>query len=184
VVLLSDGAAEMCDRLDDAVKLAEVSAEPHRLIDFWDVVEKLGKAAVVINGAEPAKEVVARWKGLLLNSSNARGRILKELHRSGMEHVRVGDTEPVHEALRYLYNQGDRMDYARARSLGLPVGSGNVEATCKSLIGMRMKRPGARWKDDSGQHVLDLRASAFSDRWDDAIQLTLGPLRTEVRRAA
>ncbi len=39
-------------------------------------------------------------------------------------------------------------------------------------------------KDDSGQHILDLRALALSDRWDAAMTLSLTPLRTEVRKAA
>ena len=184
IVLLSDGAAEMSDILDQAMKDSGIALEAHRLVDFWHVAEKLGKAAVVIHGNDHAGAVISRWKALLLNTPNARGRILNELHASGMEHVAVGETEPVHEAIRYLYNQGDRMAYATARKLGLPVGSGNVEATCKSLIGLRMKRPGARWKEDTGQHVLDLRALALSDRWAPAISLTLAPLRAEVRRVA
>ncbi len=174
----------MCDLLDRVMKLAGVSVTPHRLVDFWHVVEKLGHAAVLIHGAEAAKPVIARWKALLLNSENARGRILTELYRSGMEHHRVGDAEPVHDATTYLQNQGDRMDYALARKLSLPIGSGNVEATCKSLIGMRMKRSGARWKEDTGQEVLDLRALALSSRWQDAMKRSLAPLRADVRRAA
>jgi hypothetical protein len=39
-----------------------------------------------------------------------------------------------------------------------------------------MKRCGARWKSETGQHILHLRALALSDRWEPAVELTLRPL--------
>lgn len=185
VMLLSDGAPEMGVRLDEAFDAETFEGvEMSRLIDFWHVIEKLSAAAHVIAGNDGASALTTRWKLLLLNRSTACERILDELVASGKEHVRVGDERPVHDAITYLTNNAERMDYASARTRNLPIGSGNVEATCKSLVGVRMKRPGSRWKTDTGEHVLHLRALALSDRWTEAMDITLRPPHTRIRVAA
>ena len=124
------------------------------------------------------------WRLRLLNRSGSVAEILQELRNSGKEEVAVGTSRPVHEAITYLENPQARMNYAYARRHGLPVGSGNVEATCKSLVAVRMTRPGARWKEATGEHLLNLRALALSDRWEPAMTLTLRPLRKALRLAA
>lgn len=183
VAALCDGAPEMWNLLAEPLGEEAIGTKVHELVDMWHLLEKLGRAAAVIHGSGSADEVVRRWRLRLLNSSRAAEGILDELKRSGREHVQVGEGRPVHDAITYIENSGDRMDYATARRRGLPIGSGNVEATCKSLVEVRMKRPGARWKEESGEHVIQLRAVALSDRWDAAMDLTLRPLRKAVRAA-
>ena len=96
----------------------------------------------------------------------------------------VGDACPVHDAITYFENQAGLMDYVTARELGLPIGSGNVEATCKSLFGLRFKRPGARWRDATGEDVVTMRAHQLSDRWHRASEIALTKPRVEIARAA
>jgi hypothetical protein len=119
----------------------------------------------------------------LLNRASAASGILEELTASRREGV--GTDHPVHAAITYLQSHSagaNRMNSARVRRLGLALGSGNVEAACKSLFETRMKRCGAQWKE-TGQHIVQLRALALSDRWGPAIALTLRPLRKHVRAA-
>jgi hypothetical protein len=115
---------------------------------------------------------------------SAPSQIKRELLASKKRDVVVGDERPVHAAITYLENQVDRMNFVAARSVGLPIGSGNVEATCKSLVGQRLVRSGSRWKPSTAQHIIDLRALALSSRWDDAMAIMLKSQLHQVRRVA
>lgn len=180
LVILNDGAPEMwnllANELDDDVERVE-------LLDYFHVIEKLAPAAKVLYGADDAK-ALGRWKLALVNHDRAAQRILSELVESGQEDVAHDGQRPVHDAITYFENNLHRMRYASARQQGLPIGSGNVEATCKTLVGVRMKRCGSRWKVDTGEHIIQLRALALSDRWHDAMALTLRAPRVSIRRAA
>lgn len=184
VMLLADGAPELWTRLDQALNKTTLGVPVHRLVDLWHLLEKLGKAAKVLYGEAQVSSTLQTWRLRLLNRGQTLGEIWAELQRSGRQSVAVGSSRPVHEAITYLENHRLEMNYAAARKRGLPVGSGNVEATCKSLVALRMKRPGARWKEETGGQVLQLRALALSDRWEPAMRLTLRPLRKAVRIAA
>ena len=186
IQLLCDGAPEMWNLLQEAFT-EERFGPIHRLVDLYHLTEKLGAAAGIIGGSASSSATLSRWKMSLLNRQGAAKEIFEELIDSEKENVRVGKVRPVYDAITYLESHSehaDHMNYARARRLGLPLGSGNVEATCKSLFEMRLKRCGSRWKDETGQHIVQLRALALSNRWGAAIELTLRPLRKAVRKAA
>lgn len=134
ICTLADGAAEMQQHLDRVVAGLEVDAQ---LVDYWHAVEYLGAAAAVIGND------LGRWKERLLERQRAARRIANELHT-----WLIGVDAPppaVIDALRYFDNLADRMNYASARTDGLPIGSGCVEATCKTNVATRFKRAGARW---------------------------------------
>jgi hypothetical protein len=60
------------------------------------------------------------------------------------------------------------------------LGAAQSRATCKSLVSIRMKGCGSRWKHQSGNEILQLRALQLSDRWDVAMPRILSPLRKPV----
>lgn len=180
IQLLCDGAHEMWNLIERPFSKEDVG-EVHRLVDMHHLTEKLAPAAEVVYG-KGRDEAVSRWKLRLINRSEAAKEIREELVSSGLDEG-PGEKHPVHAAITYLENHAERMDYAKARRLGLPLGSGNVEATCKSLFAMRLKRCGSRWKEQSGEHIIQLRALALSDRWGNAIHLILRPLSKAVRVA-
>jgi hypothetical protein len=184
VILLADGAAELWKLLTEHLNAETLGVPVRQLVDLWHLLEKLGSAARLLYGETHGSAVLHGWRLRLLNRTSSVTEILQELHASGKEDFAVGTSRPIHEALTYLENHQARMNYAAARRRGLPVGSGNVEATCKSLVAVRMKRPGARWKEATGEHLLNLRALALSDRWESAMTLTLRPLRKAIRLAA
>ena len=74
------------------------------------------------------------------------------------------------KALHYFEPNATRMHYAWYRSLGLFVGSGAVEAGCKSVIGQRLKLSGMRWTEQGATGILTLRCLEASDRWEEIWQ--------------
>jgi hypothetical protein len=62
------------------------------------------------------------------------------------------------EALRYLEQRKDAMDYPDYLAKGYPIGSGQVEGMNKSVIGNRLKRSGMQWSQPGAAHMASLRA--------------------------
>ena len=82
--------------------------------------------------------------------------------------------------LSYFRRHRARMRYAVAKEQHLPIGSGVVEAACKTLATQRMKRSGMRWRHPGGQAILTLRALAHSERFDRAWSLLSNTYRKTV----
>ena len=56
--------------------------------------------------------------------------------------------------------------YKLAEDMKLPLATGPTEAAAKSLVGVRMKRSGARYSQHGGQTILTLLAAHKSRRFD------------------
>jgi len=69
-------------------------------------------------------------------------------------------------ALGYFENNAPRMRYHWFRSRGLFVGSGVVEAGCKTIIGQRLKLSGMHWSVPGADAITALRCREASTTWE------------------
>jgi hypothetical protein len=67
----------------------------------------------------------------------------------------------------YFATNADRMRYPQFREKGLFVGSGVVEAGCKSVIGSRLKRSGMFWTVRGANAIIALRCCRIDGRFED-----------------
>ena len=74
--------------------------------------------------------------------------------------------DEVDKELRYFLNNAPRMRYHWFRSRGLFVGSGVVEAGCKSVIGQRVKQSGMHWTVAGADSIITLRCAQASSQWE------------------
>jgi hypothetical protein len=65
-------------------------------------------------------------------------------------------------ALGYFQTNAPRMRYKRFRQCGLFVGSGVVEASCKAVIGQRLKSSGMHWTINGASAIATLRCHQAS----------------------
>jgi hypothetical protein len=74
--------------------------------------------------------------------------------------------DEVERELGYFLNNAPRMRYHWFRSRGLFVGSGVVEAGCKSVIGQRLKQSGMHWTVAGADAIITLRCAQASSQWE------------------
>lgn len=157
VIFIGDGAAWVWE-------LARVNFPGAILIlDFYHALQHLHGLVNAIWGKETAegKKQIKRWRGLLLKDKA--GQIVKQAQA---ELASALDTEQAQKEIGYLENNLERMTYGSFRKAGFFIGSGVVEAGCKTVIGKRMKGSGMFWSEEGGEGMVDLRCLFLSNRLD------------------
>jgi len=75
--------------------------------------------------------------------------------------------EAVRKIRGYFQTNAERMRYGRFRGQGLFVGSGVVEAGCKTIVGRRLKQSGMRWTVRGANAIIALRCCQLGGRWEE-----------------
>lgn len=75
-----------------------------------------------------------------------------------------GIKDELRRAIGYFQTNAERMRYSQFRAQGLFVGSGVIEAGCKTIAGRRLKQSGMRWTVRGANAILALRCCELSGR--------------------
>ena len=67
----------------------------------------------------------------------------------------------------YFRRNAKRMRYPKFRRLHLFVGSGVIEAGCKTVIGKRLKQSGMFWTVKAANSIIALRCCNLNNRFED-----------------
>jgi len=163
VVTIADGAN---DNWAFLCELPEGRAG-YQIVDFFHAAEHLAEAMVVVHGegTVPFHREFEKYRHILRHDTDGVEKVIRHLRY-------LVDKYPRNHKLRttvgYFRHRRHRMRYAQFARRHLPIGSGIVEAACKTLVTQRLKRSGMRWRHDGGQAILTLRAWEQSDRFDRA----------------
>lgn len=179
-VLLADGAEPNWNLLSEVDRACGPPSQPSiEIVDFYHACDHLKEGCDAAWGESTprSKAEFERLKTLLKEDDGGVDRVIRTLkyHRGRAK----GRTRKRLEIqLTYFRNQRQRMRYAEYIRAGLPIASGVVEASCKTLVTQRMKQSGMAWTEDGGQAILTLRSLIQSNRWQPAWEL----LRADFRR--
>ena len=173
-VKLADGAN------DNWTYLSSILPDGIEILDFYHAAEHLNAAlgSVYGDGTVDARKRFEALRFTLREEVDGAEKVIRALDYLRKKHPK---NKQVDKELAYFRNNRHRMRYQQFAAEGLPIGSGVVEATCKTLVTQRMKQSGMRWGEDGGQAILTLRGWTQSgDRFDRAWALLAATYQAEV----
>jgi hypothetical protein len=91
--------------------------------------------------------------------------LVASLRSTGSQRPELGD--PIQTEANYFEGNAERMRYPRFRSRGFFVGTGVMEAGCKTIIGGRLKRSGMFWTVRGANSIITLRCCRLSGKFED-----------------
>lgn len=153
-----------------------------QIVDFYHAMEHASNVQEALLGSKEHPDFKVRlhqWAKTLLKNGVNTLVTQTRLECYGKPHAAA-----VKEALGYFIRNAPRMQYGTFRKKGFFIGSGVVEAGCKTVIGSRCKQSGMHWGLSGAQHVLALRCINASDRLADFWRHRLQTAPTIRRRAA
>jgi len=158
-VVLGDGAEWIWNIADQHF------AGAIQIVDIWHAREHLWDIASQLFPSDQKQR--KRWVKKLIHKLD-RGRVenvVVELRRFPTRKPELRDELRIQAD--YFDRNRDRMRYPKFRKQGLFIGSGVIEAGCRTVIGSRLKQSGMFWTVRGGNAIIALRCHGRSGRFED-----------------
>ena len=174
VIGLSDGGNGLENCLISA--LGGIAKEVVFILDFYHASEHLLEFAKVLHRNDDARQQQTQaWCHTLKHEGGES--LLQELEAQDMSRASPQTVEAHRLLLGYVRNNQHRMDYPKYISQGWQIGSGMVEAACKTVVCQRLKESGMRWREPGTTALSQLRALYKSEPklWKNYWKRTICP---------
>lgn len=174
LIKIADGATDNWDYLTSAALPPSDEA-----LDFFHASEHL-HAAVATAYGDGTRETRFRYESLrdvLRDEEGGVEKVIRALKHLAARHPKSATLKT---ELAYFRKHRRRMRYAELAAAGLMIGSGIVEASCRTLVAQRLKQSGMRWSIAGAQAILTPRGWDQSDRFDQAWALVAATFHTGV----
>lgn len=159
VIVLGDGAPWIWNRANEDFSGAV------QIVDLYHAREHLALVARLAFGS--GSEAGTTWLAARRDDLDAGDIevIVGEIRQLARRHPKM--RQKLRQEAEYFDTNKLRMCYKHFRARGFFVGSGVIEAGCKTLIGQRLKQSGMRWTVAGANAVIALRCRLLSHRWDE-----------------
>lgn len=158
IILLIDGALGL-------EKQGELNfPKALQIVDFYHAMEHLKTLQEALWGKDTPEFQKHYKKGRKLLLKDGVQKIIDQA--KALNHGE-DKRESVTKALNYFEHNVARMQYGTFRKNGYFIGSGVIEAGCKTVIGSRCKQSGMFWTTQGAENILALRCIERSRQWEN-----------------
>jgi len=159
-VVIGDGAEWIwnlaADHFPGAIQIVDLY---HARQHLWELARRLHP-----NDQANQKAWMKRHQKRLLDKGKIE-KLVDSLRSIGTDNPEVA--EKIRTEAEYFSRNAERMRYPKYRNQHLFVGSGVIEAGCKTVIGARLKRSGMFWTVRGANAILALRCCHLNGRFED-----------------
>ncbi len=161
ILFVADGARWIWHRVQSLMSSLGIQ-QWYELVDFYHVVEHLGKIAALQKGWSTSQR--KRWcnkhRRLLLKGQVEQ--VIAAIRRLCPKKC----PKELRRELNYFIRNRRRMAYTTISQMGLPIGSGAMESAIRRVINLRLKGASIYWLEETAEAMIRLRSFFKAGRWN------------------